>query len=149
MIIAQLGNGYMADNLTDPAAQNIRKGYPPVVSVRWHKTEALLTIVLADGQEIDIDPGMVQGLCDHPVSQLQNVEITPAGDALHFPNVDEDVFIPGLMEGLTGSANWMARNLGRKGGQARTSAKSAASRQNGGNGGRPPKSRGVTDPEPK
>lgn len=137
----------MADNLTDPAAQNIRKGYPPVVSVRWHKTEALLTIVLADGQEIDIDPGMVQGLCDHPMSQLQDVEITPAGDALHFPNVDEDVFIPGLMEGLTGSANWMARQLGYKGGQARTQAKVTASRRNGARGGRPRKNKRQRDPE--
>jgi hypothetical protein len=44
-----------------------------------------------------------------------------------------------LMSGIFGSPRWMAGLMGRKGGSARTAAKSAAARANGQRGGRPRK----------
>ena len=49
-----------------------------------------------------------------------------------------DLGIPELVAGIFGTKSWMAE-LGRKGGQATSSAKSAAARKNGKKGGRPRK----------
>jgi hypothetical protein len=58
---------------------------------------------------------------------------------LHFPKLDADLYLPALLEGLLGSKRWMAARLGKHGGQARSAAKAAASRENGKRGGRPRK----------
>jgi len=47
--------------------------------------------------------------------------------------------LPALLEGLLGSAQWMAARLGERGGRVRTDAKAAAGRTNGRLGGRPRK----------
>jgi hypothetical protein len=73
--------------------------------------------------------------------QLSRIEITPSGLGLHFPELDADLYIPGLLGGVFGSKAWMAAQLGREGGKARTPKKSDASRRNGKLGGRPRKSR--------
>jgi len=72
-------------------------------------------------------------------SQLNEIEITPSGFGIHFPKLDADLYVPGLLEGFLGSKRWMASRLGQAGGQSRSSAKRAASRANGRLGGRPKK----------
>jgi hypothetical protein len=47
--------------------------------------------------------------------------------------------VPALLQGVFGSKNWMARQLGANGGRSRTDAKVAAARENGLKGGRPRK----------
>ena len=73
------------------------------------------------------------------VDQLSSIEVSPSGLGLHFPALDADVYLPGLVAGAFGSAQWMAAQLGATGGQVRTAAKVAASRMNGAKGGRPRK----------
>ena len=58
---------------------------------------------------------------------------------LHFPAVDADVWLPGLLAGHFGSKNWMAARMGKAGGKVRSPAKTAACRANGAKGGRPRK----------
>ncbi|MCK7499535.1 MAG: hypothetical protein MZW92_60910 [Comamonadaceae bacterium] len=61
--------------------------------------------------------------------------------AVHFPRLDADLYIPGLLEGFLGSKRWMAAEIGKIGGTASTEAKAAAARQNGKLGGRPKKAK--------
>ena len=61
---------------------------------------------------------------------------------LHWPRLDADVYVPGLMAGALGSRAWMARELGAQGGRTSTPAKAAAARANGAKGGRPRKRAG-------
>ncbi|HET8750413.1 MAG TPA: DUF2442 domain-containing protein, partial [Sphingomicrobium sp.] len=71
---------------------------------------------------------------------LEDIQITPSGLGLHWPKLDADLYVPGLLQGLFGSRRWMARELGARGGRARSSAKTDAARANGRKGGRPRKS---------
>jgi hypothetical protein len=61
------------------------------------------------------------------------------GFNLHWPALDVDLFVPALLAGVFGTRAWMARELARVGGQARSAAKTKAARANGAKGGRPRK----------
>jgi hypothetical protein len=82
---------------------------------------------------------MIEGLQDAKPRDLQDIEITPSGFGLHFPRIDADVYLPGLLAGQFGSRRWMAAQLGQRGGSARSAAKATAARANGKLGGRPRK----------
>ena len=81
----------------------------------------------------------MEGLRDARLSQLKTIEISPSGFGIHFPDLDADLYVPGLLEGFLGSKTWMASRLGQTGGRSSSSAKKAASRANGRLGGRPRK----------
>lgn len=61
-----------------------------------------------------------QGLEEARSAQLADIEISPSGLGLHFPQLDADLYLPALLHGLLGSRQWMA--------QAMTSGKSTKSR---------------------
>ena len=64
--------------------------------------------------------------------------IPDKGAGLHWPALDVDLTVPGLVSGIFGSKTWMSE-LGRAGGRQRSPARAAASRANGHLGGRPRK----------
>jgi len=41
------------------------------------------------------------------------------GLGLHWPKLDADVYVPALLQGVFGSKQWMAAQLGAVGGKAR------------------------------
>ena len=88
---------------------------------------------------VSFKPQDAQGLDDAKPEQLAKIEISPSGLGLHFPKLDADLYLPSLLEGFLGSRRWMAAQLGKAGGQARSVAKVAAVRANGKLGGRPKK----------
>ena len=102
----------------------------------YDDASARITISLSSGLELSFSPKTVQGLEDAQPADLAEIEISPSGLGLYFAKMDTDLYIPSLLHGLLGTEKWMAEN-GRKGGQARTTAKIAASRENGKRGGRP------------
>lgn len=112
---------------------------PVAVSARYHPTRRLLVVGLSTGVELRVPVDVVEGLAKAPSADLSVVELTPAGTGLHFPRLDADVFVPALVTGITGSRSWMAQQLGRVGGKARTEPKIDAARANGRLGGRPRK----------
>ena len=57
----------------------------------------------------------------------------------HWPKLDVDLYVPALVAGVFGTRAWIARELARVAGRARSPAKAAAARSNGAKGGRPRK----------
>lgn len=78
---------------------------------------------------------LVQRLRDAAPEQLAEIEVSAAGFGLHWPQLDEDYTVKGLMNGVFGTAKWMAAQAGR----TSSPAKAAAARANGARGGRPRK----------
>jgi hypothetical protein len=110
---------------------------PHAISARF--VRGRVTIQLSNGAEFAFPPEIAEGLRDATAAELSQIEITPSGLGLHFPVLDADLYVPGLLAGIFGSRQWMAAQLGRQGGKARTPAKADAARQNGKLGGRPRK----------
>ena len=98
-----------------------------------------IVIRLTTGVEIAFPPRSAQGLERAKPADLEEMQLTPAGLGVHFPRLDADLYVPALLEGILGSANWMASLLGRKGGKSRSASKRASARENGKRGGRPRK----------
>jgi Protein of unknown function (DUF2442) len=96
----------------------------------------LLIVELNNRRRLAIPIEDVQGLGEATPEQLKNYELLGEGSGISFPDLDVDLSVPALMEGVYGNRRWMAR-LGKKGGQAKTEAKRLASRANGSKGGRP------------
>ncbi|ADV84051.1 DUF2442 domain-containing protein [Terriglobus saanensis] len=98
----------------------------------------LLIVGLSNHRRLVLPIEDVQGLGKATHKQIQNYELLGRGTGISFPDLDVDLYVPALMEGVYGNRRWMA-HLGRKGGEARTAAKRLASQANGAKGGRPKK----------
>ena len=112
---------------------------PTVTAARYDPRKGVVVIDLSNGTFIGFRPQDAQGFETAQPEQLRQIEISPSGLGLHFPAIDADIYLPGLLEGFLGSRRWMASQLGRVGGSATSSAKTAAVRKNGKLGGRPKK----------
>jgi hypothetical protein len=80
----------------------------------------------------------VPGLERASAAKMETIVVSPAGDALSWPSLDVDVYVPGLVEHAFGSRLFAAAT-GRRGGRRRSKAKAAAAKANGSKGGRPRK----------
>lgn len=109
------------------------------ISARHDRKSGRIVIDLSSKLTLSFSPDDVQGLENAKPSYLEEIEISPSGFGIHFPKLDADLYVPGLLEGLLGSRKWMASILGRTGGQSMSTAKRSASRANGKLGGRPKK----------
>jgi hypothetical protein len=112
---------------------------PTIDAARYDRKLERLVIDLSSGLSISFSPRDAQGFEDAKPAQLAKIEISPSGLGLHFPAIDADLYLPGLLEGFLGSRHWMAARLGKAGGKVTSRAKAAAVRENGKLGGRPKK----------
>jgi hypothetical protein len=120
-------------------AKEMQANNPTVIAVRYKKKANKVVISLSTKIEVMFNPADVQGLEHAQPSQLQEIEITPSGFGLYFPELDEGINVLNLLEGFLGSRRWMAARLGAAGGSSRSKPKAAAARANGSLGGRPRK----------
>lgn len=81
---------------------------PAAVAVRYDGDTDRLIVILDTGVELSFAPRLVQGLGCAEVDDLTEVEISPSGHGLHFPRLNADVFLPGLLEGVMGTRRWMS-----------------------------------------
>ena len=110
------------------------------VSARYDRRRARVVVALNTGVELTFPARLAEGLADAPPDALTDIEVSAAGLGLHWPKLDADLYVPALLQGVFGSKQWMAQQLGAQGGRSRTAAKVAAARANGRKGGRPKKS---------
>lgn len=109
------------------------------VRAEYDARQNRLVVDLNTGVTIMVPVHLIEELSDATAEDLGEIEISPAGMALHWPRLDADVYVPSLMQGVFGTKGWMAAQLGSTGGSATSPAKAAAARANGAKGGRPRK----------
>ena len=118
-------------------AKNVRRE-PLVTEVEYKAGPELdlLILKLSNGHRRVIPREELQGLQSATKEQIARVEILGGGTGLHWPDLDVDFYVPGLLRGVYGNKKWMAE-IGRSGGSAKSVAKKMAARANGLKGGRP------------
>lgn len=109
---------------------------PRPVSVRFDRESGRIVVEFANGAAFMVPARQIQGLEDASPDEIANVELL-GETGLHWEELDVDLAITGLMQGIFGTARFM--DAARRGGQSRSDAKVAASRANGQKGGRPKK----------
>lgn len=132
----ELANQRMEDKRSGPVA----------VSAHFDLARGRVVVSLSTGVELTFPPQIAQGLEQATPEELSLIEISPTGLGLHWPKIDADLYVPGLLTETLGSRAWMAAQLGAAGGRARSAAKAAAARENGRRGGRPSKTRAKARP---
>ena len=108
------------------------------VAARYDVRKKLVVVELANGASFAFPPHLAQGLSDARAADLAVIELSPLGTGLHWPKLDADLTVEGLLVGVFGSRAWM-RQHAAKAGRATSDAKTVAARANGAKGGRPKK----------
>ncbi len=128
------------DAKIDHALQRASRGVdePRVREVDYRAGLDLFILKISTGERLVLQREMLEGLQDASRRQLANVEVLGNGTGLHWPELNVDHYVPGLLRHVYGTKRWMA-TLGRRGGAATSQAKVKAARANGLKGGRPKK----------
>lgn len=114
------------------------RGLGHAVSASYDGTRRRVHVELSSGIQVAVPADLLEELTGASSGQLDVIEVTPSGLGLHWPQLDADVYVPAMLQGIFGSRSWMAAQLGAAGGKATTPAKATAARENGRKGGRPP-----------
>jgi Protein of unknown function (DUF2442) len=107
-----------------------------VVRAEYQAKLDVLNLYFPDGLIVSIPRNHLQGLEGASRAELSNVEIVGNGSGLHWPLLDVDHYVLGLLQHRFGAKRWAAE-IGQKGGMVRSEAKTKAARRNGLAGGRP------------
>lgn len=113
--------------------ENERADLAGATAVAYRRKDESIALHMRSGVRLQIPRHLIGELADVPVDALQDdLGLAVGGDAISVSSLDIDIAIPGLLRDIFGL------NFQRLGGQAKTPAKAAASRDNGKKGGRPP-----------
>ena len=72
-----------------------------------------IVIDLDNGAEFSFPPILAQGLSHASEADLKQIQISPLGTGLHWPKLDVDLTVEGLLAGVFGGHFWM-RDLADK-----------------------------------
>lgn len=109
---------------------------PVAVAARYRA--GMIFVELSSGVEIRFPVKLAQGLENASPKDLSEIRIEARGLGLHWPRLDADLYVPGLLQGILGTKKWMAE-IGKLGGSVTSAAKAKAAAENGRLGGRPKK----------
>ena len=109
-----------------------------VVEARYDSDVDAIDLRFSSGGSMSIPRRLVPGLERAAESNIESIVVSAAGDALSWPSLDVDVYVPGLVERAFGT-RLFAASTGRRGGRRRSKSKAAAAKANGAKGGRPRK----------
>jgi hypothetical protein len=107
-----------------------------IVAAQYDSDADTIYLKFSGGGSMSIPRTIVPGLERASESKVEMIVVSPAGDALSWPSLDVDVYVPGLVERAFGT-HLFAASTGRRGGRRRSKAKAAAAKANGAKGGRP------------
>ena len=91
------------------AAMEAKRAQGHAVVARYDAPSGRLVVSLHNGVELAVPVRLVEGLSGVDPADLAEIEITPGGLGLHWPHLDADVYVPGLMAGVYGTRRWMDR----------------------------------------
>jgi len=115
--------------------RHYRATQPHAASARYDSKSDRIVVELTSGATFAFPPRLVEGLARAAPAHLAEVELLGDGEALHWETLDVDYSVAGLVNGVFGTARWIAARAGR----ATSPAKAEAARANGAKGGRPRK----------
>src|SRR5260370_39587572 len=81
-------------------AKDLHARIPRAVSAHYDRKTGRIVIHLSSKLIVSFSPADAEGLEGAQPSQLKEIEISPSGFGLHFPAVDADLYVPGLLEGF-------------------------------------------------
>ena len=106
------------------------------VAAKYDPRKKLIVIQLTNGANFSFPPHLAQGLQGAKPAELKIIELSPQGTGLHWPKLDVDLAVTGLLSGVFGSRHW-TREQAARAGRTKSEAKTLAARVNGAKGGRP------------
>ncbi len=119
------------------------RALPKAVGAHYDEASMRIVLEMETGVTLLIPIGMVQGLQTDDSKALSDFSLMAEGSQIHWNELDVQFYVEDFLKGVFGNRKWMKNidehlsAIGRKGGQARTPAKRAASAANGKKGGRP------------
>ena len=122
-----------------PAAKRgarARAQEPHAQAARFDEKTGRIVVDLTNGAQFAFPPKIAQGLSGAKKADLKEIVVSPQGTGLHWPRLDADLTVAGLLAGIFGSRMWM-REIGSAGGSVMSAKKAEAARANGAKGGRP------------
>jgi hypothetical protein len=87
---------------------------PHALSARYDRRIHRIVVELSSGYSILFAKTEAEGLEAATWEQLTDVKISSSGYGLHFPELDADLWIPGLLQGRFGSEKWMEERNARQ-----------------------------------
>lgn len=139
-------------NLTDAQIEAARKAGEAALNKEFHAAAAwyeierdLVWIETTTGIYHGVPSERLQGLTGATPDQLADIEVSSQGTGIHWPQLDADLTVQGMLSGIYGSKAWMAE-LGKQGGKSKSLQKAIAARVNGQKGGRPKKNSAIASP---
>ena len=86
---------------------------PRAKSARYDKRARRIIVDLKNGSRFMFPPELAQGLADAEDRALSNIQLSPSGAGLSWPDLDADLSLSSLMAGVFGTREWM-RKLTRR-----------------------------------
>jgi hypothetical protein len=107
-------------------------------AAHYDSRKKLIVLELSNGSTFSFPPNLAQGLAQAQPTDLADIEVTPLGVGLHWPMLNADLTVEGLLLGMFGSRSWM-RAHAAKAGSVKSAVKTRVAQANGAKGGRPRK----------
>jgi hypothetical protein len=101
------------------------------VAARYDSERGRIVIELSTDADISFPPHKLEGLAGAAPADLAEIEIAPAGFALHFPRLDVDFALTPLLAGIVGSRKWIAAQPGAQAGKPVSEKTMQAAREGG------------------
>ena len=93
--------------LAQVAAKTANLTEPRAIAAYYDRAADAIVIRLRSGASFSFPPSIAQGLSGASPSDLDQIEITPMGDGLHWGKLDADFTVAGLLAGIFGTRKWM------------------------------------------
>lgn len=120
------------------AGQRALRTEPRAASAEYDRATGEVRVRMHNGASFAIPASALDELRGASCDDLARIEVPPSGYGLHWPSLDADIALVGMLEVAFGGAVRSA--LARRAGATRSGAKTRAARENGSKGGRPRKS---------
>jgi Protein of unknown function (DUF2442) len=100
---------------------------PRAESARYDRRAHRVVVKLRSGASFVFPPELAQGLAGASPEELADVQVTPSGAGLRWPNLEVDFSLPQLLAGVFGTRSWMdalkRRAIGRLSGRERPASR--------------------------